>query len=119
MREHKYRVWDAETETMFYEDDVCSHFDIWNLGTNKKDFPNNKLMEYTGKEDRRKEKLWEGDRTRWLVNNLSEGVVKHGDYTTMTGHRYYGWYVDCEEFVLSLIDSSDFECIGNIYETPA
>ena len=44
----KFRVWDADNRVMWYEDDICTFRDIWNMGTNKKDFPNNILCQYVG-----------------------------------------------------------------------
>jgi len=121
MREIKFRAWNTESKTMFY--DVyfdCLEIGIWNeegdyelIGDREENrmMPYCILMQYTGLLDIHGKEIWEGDKLKYSID----------------GHEQTIPYVisDMTEWFEEMYDPDSYyrwddkgEVIGNIYENP-
>jgi uncharacterized phage protein (TIGR01671 family) len=139
MREIKFRVWDSSESKMIYLDDqsmsveinflnnwTYNHKTYWEVVTKEGEpgYPHmsqyvdsrrteNKIMQYTGLEDKNGKEIYEGDIVDFKSYPLSEVVYVRDRFTPIYDRSSY----DEWEFDFWRI-SNDCEVVGNIYENP-
>ena len=143
-REIRFRAWDKQDRRMFKVDGLSflNQYITDEQGQHTFKFNQCYLMEYTGLTDRNGKEIYEGD----IVSRFGQDVngekiesrhpICFGSYDNGESYDDWvggnGWYLGqelffradkrepggCESEVTDLIDPTDFEIIGNIYENP-
>ncbi len=109
MREIKFRVWDKEIKTMYYDAQDSYDAEVDCFGNFLND-PNYKVMQFTGLLDRLGKEIYEGD----ILSCTDTG---HTYRATMTWEDNGFWILD--DSLLPRLPYIEYrEVIGNIYENP-
>ena len=107
MREIKFRVWDGYNKEMIY----CDSIEVENSNRGLICYGNffvvDNIMQYTGLKDKNRKEIYEGDIV-CIGNEIMEVFFEKGAFKVYTKHK--------GECLISELDLSNLEIIGNIYE---
>jgi uncharacterized phage protein (TIGR01671 family) len=116
-REIKFRAWDKKDKFFYYNDDL-SFLRFDELPELLKEY-NLELMQYTGLKDKNGKEIYEGDLLTYYSENCDKKFDGRKKAVVKWDNKKSGFspFVEDSSICNCYCSLSDFEVIGNIYET--